>query len=191
MNRKTWERQFLRALKPLSKEEKNAALAYYREMYGDKAETGVPEEEILREFGDPQVCAARIVGEEKEDGEKDAATPLPPSRSSASSVAAIFGIVLFSLIVLLPLLCVTVALIASFAVVSVACAVVSIAGGVYAIVTPFLLSAGGGAVVFANVGLGVFALGLGALLFVAFGALTKLLLTATHAAVQSIFRRRI
>ena len=50
MKKKVWERRFLKTLKPLSKDERYSALAYYQELYDDKAETGICEEEILREI---------------------------------------------------------------------------------------------------------------------------------------------
>lgn len=38
----------------LPEEERERALGYYAELYGDKLDAGVSESEIVREFGDPE-----------------------------------------------------------------------------------------------------------------------------------------
>lgn len=63
MNKREWERRFLKGLKPLAGKERNEALEYYREIYGDKIDTGFSEEDILREFGEPEDCARKILEE--------------------------------------------------------------------------------------------------------------------------------
>ena len=63
MNKREWERRFLKGLKPLAGKERNEALEYYREIYGDKIDAGFSEEEILREFGKPEDCARKILEE--------------------------------------------------------------------------------------------------------------------------------
>ena len=80
MKKKVWERRFLKTLKPLSKDERYSALAYYQELYDDKTESGICEEEILREFGEPERCAYRILlGEENTD------SATPPSATYAKT----------------------------------------------------------------------------------------------------------
>lgn len=63
MNKREWERRFLKELQPLAGKERNEALEYYREIYGDKIDAGFSEEEILREFGNPEDCARKILEE--------------------------------------------------------------------------------------------------------------------------------
>ena len=60
MTYKLWEETLLNYLKSLNKEEKEEILSYYREMYNDKHDTGIPESEIVDSFGDPMIAAARI-----------------------------------------------------------------------------------------------------------------------------------
>ncbi len=194
MKKKTWERRFLRTLKPLPKEERYSALAYYQELYADKAETGIAEEEILREFGEPERCAYRILL-----GEENTETPTPPCEGYAPkirqlrsySVAEIIGIIFFGLILLLPLACVAFALVLSFGAVSVSGVAVAVAGGIYVIASPFLFLASEGAVIVANVGIGVTAIGVGLLLFVAFYYACKWTAIAAYRGFSLIFYRRI
>ena len=107
MKKKTWERRFLRTLKPLRKEERYSALAYYQELYDDKAE--------------------------------------------------IIGIVFSGL----------------------SCS------------SPFLFLVSGSAVIMANVGIGVTAIRVGLLLFVAFYSACKWTAIATYRRFSLIFYRRI
>ena len=50
MTYKEWEKKLSKYLKPLAQEERLSAVEYYREMYGDKLESGIPTEEILKDF---------------------------------------------------------------------------------------------------------------------------------------------
>jgi uncharacterized membrane protein len=194
MKKKVWERRFLKTLKPLSKDERYSALAYYQELYDDKAESGICEEEILREFGEPERCAYRILlGEEN----TDSATPphasyAPKTRQLRTySVAEIIGLVFVGLILLLPLACVALSLVISFGAVSVSGVAVAIAGGVYAIASPFLFVASGSTVVVAHVGIGVTTIGIGLVLFVAFHYACKWTAIAVRRGFTFIFYRGI
>ena len=67
MTWKEWELHLMEGLNPLSLEERAKIAEYYQEMYGDKLEAGIPEEEILKEFGDPKACAQKILLENGEE----------------------------------------------------------------------------------------------------------------------------
>lgn len=194
MKKKVWERRFLKTLKPLSKEERYSALSYYQELYDDKAETGIPEEEILREFGEPERCAYRILlGEENtEKATPPSAADLPKMRQMRTySVAEIIGLVFVGLILLLPLAIVALALVISFGAVCVSGLAVAIAGVVYVISSPFLFLASGGTVIVANVAIGITAIGVGLLLFVGFYYATKWVAIAAYKGFSFIGNRRI
>ena len=61
-----WENSLLVHLETLPADERNKAAEYYREMLSDRLDAGVAEENILRAFGDPQICAAKIILESKD-----------------------------------------------------------------------------------------------------------------------------
>lgn len=193
MKKKVWERRFLKTLKPLSKDERYSALTYYQELYDDKAESGITEEEILREFGEPERCAYRILlGEENTDS---ATPPSAPYAKNARqmrtySVAEIIGLVFVGLILLLPLACVALALVISFGAVCVSGVAVAIAGVVYTIGSPFVFFANGSTVIVANAALGITAIGVGMLLFAGFYTATKWMAIATYRGFSLIFNRR-
>ena len=194
MKKKVWERRFLKTLKPLSKDERYSALAYYQELYDDKAETGICEEEILREFGEPERCAYRILlGEENtETGTPPGAPQTPKIRQMRSySVAELIGLVFVGLILLLPLACVALALVISFGAVCVSGVAVAVAGLVYTIGSPFVFFANGGTVIVANAALGITAIGVGMLLFVGFYYATKWVAIAAYKGFSFIGNRRI
>ena len=70
MTIKEWTRQLKGALSPMPRKERRRVLSYYEEMYADKAEAGIPEEEILQEFGSPAAAAGRILEEGGQEPKK-------------------------------------------------------------------------------------------------------------------------
>ena len=185
MTKKIWEKRLLSKLRPLQRAERKKILDYYREMYGDKAEAGYSEAEILAEFGSPEACAARILAEENVE--------IPPKKEKrhTSSPLAIIGIFFVSLILVLPLALTAFALIITFFAVSVSGAAIAIAGAIYAIGAPLLsigsLSATG---VFAHLGVGLTLCGAGCLLFVAFAPLGKYVAIGTGKALAFLYKGR-
>lgn len=185
MTKKIWEKRLLSKLRPLRRAERKKILDYYREMYGDKAEAGYSEAEILAEFGSPEACAARILAEENVE--------IPPKKEKrrTSSPLAIVGIVFVSLILVLPLASVALALIVTFFAFTVSGAAIAIAGVIYAIGAPLLsigsLSAAG---VFAHLGVGLTLCGAGCLLFVAFAPLGKYLAIGTGKTLKFLYKGR-
>lgn len=169
MKKREWEKRFLKALKSLPKYEREEALEYYREMYGDKAESGLSEREILQEFGIPERCAERILNEQY------ANRPAPAQREKRTlSPAEIVGLFFVFLLLGLPLAGAALGVIVSFFAVAVSGVAVSVAGVLYAIVAPLAtLGSLSAPAAIAHVGLGLTLCGVGAILFAAFGLLTK------------------
>ena len=186
MTKKQWERNFLRCLRSLPQREREQALEYYREIYGDKAEAGYSEQEILREFGFPEDCAERILAERSE-----APRPNKTARDFADTYTVEgLGLSLLGFILFLPLSIVSFSLIVAFGAVSLAGGAVAAAGIVYAIAAPFLsignLTAAGG---FGCFGIGLLMCGIGALLCVGFFCLTKLTVHSSGKVWHFFFRR--
>ncbi len=185
MTQKTWEKQLSRRLTSLSKAERKQVLDYYREIYSDKKEAGFAEPEILAEFGSPEECARKILGEEgvKYDAAKEKKRRVSP--------AAVVGMFFLSLIIILPLAITAFALIISFFAVSVSGVAVALAGVIYAIGAPLLaigsLSTAG---IFAHLGVGLAMCGVGLLLFVAFMLLTQYLAIGTGKALAFLYKGR-
>ena len=211
MTRLEWEAELKIHLRALPREEIEKALDYYREMYGDMKEAGRSTDEILRMFGDPQICAARILLESREDAENSMADPerkqkpLPKateekkskkaqrnSTKSEISVSDVVGAVFFTLLLIIPLAAVFVSLIASFGAVTVSGCAMVIAGVIFAIASPFIAMIAGttfaGTVV--NIGLGIATAGVGAILAVVFGLLTKYMSIASFKAIKAMYRRK-
>ena len=185
MTKKIWEKRLLSKLRPLQRAERKKILDYYREMYGDKAEAGFSEAEILAEFGSPEKCAARILAEENTQ------PTLQKRERRKLSPAEIVGMFFLSLILILPLALTAFALIVTFFALTVSGVAVAIAGGVYAIGAPLLsigsLSAAG---CFAHLGVGLTLCGVGCLLFVAFEPLGKHLAIGTGKALKFLYKGR-
>ena len=185
MTKKIWEKQLARHLTALPKAERKKIIDYYREMYGDKAEAGYSEAEILAEFGSPEACAARILAEENVE--------IPPKKEKrrTPSPLAIVGIVFVSLILVLPLASVAFALIVTFFAFTVSGTAIAIAGVIYAIGAPLLLigslSAAG---IFAHLGIGLVLCGVGCLLFASFEPLGKYLAIGTGKALKFLYKGR-
>ncbi len=184
MKKKIWERQFKRLLWPLSPEERQAALTYYNEMYSDKIEAGMTEEEIIAEFGFPEDCAERILTESNPDKIKRLITAQP------FSIAEIIGLALLTLILIIPLAAVAFSLIVSFAAVAISGVAVAFAGVVYAVLSPFLVWGSGAIACFAHVAVGIACCGVGLILCALFFWLTKYTAIGTKEALKFIYARR-
>lgn len=191
MTQKAWEKALLKQLNGLPRAEKNAAIEYYREIYGDKLDAGYSEKEILREFGSPEACAKRILSEETDEPSERERIPAPVSRGNYS-IAGIIGMFFLTVLLILPLASVALTLIASFAVVSLSGIAVTLAGVALTVGSPFL-SLGGALFpsVIAGMGMGICAIGIGAVLFAAFFFATKYLALWSYKALKFIYIRRI
>ena len=183
MTYKKWEKQLLKYLRPLPAEERNAAVEYYREIYGDRMDAGEEEDRILSEFGSPRACAEKIL---KENG-KDL-----PSANATSSIGAIIGMFFLTVLLVIPLFSAAFSVVSAFGAATVAGAVSSIAGALYTVVSPIYLaiqgiSFGG---ILAHMGMGIALAGVGALLFFAFLYITKYSFIYLIKGTLAIYKRR-
>lgn len=211
-----WEKQLLGYLKSQSDEEKKLIVDYYREMYHDKSERGMSSEQILREFGDPRNCAAKIlmepIGEadytENEEfiKEKPAARADAPKKStnansksaaspSRASVGSIVGWFFITVLLLIPLgaaaFAVAVSVIATFAALAFSGFAMILGGLVGAVASPFGLFFGwSGALTVTAVGACLAVAGTGAVLAVVFLPLTKYSCIGCYKAVAIPLKRR-
>ena len=181
MTYKEWEKKLSKYLKPLAQEERLSAVEYYREMYGDKLESGIPTEEILKEFGSPQACAERILNE----------NGLSLPQKTESSVGWWVGMSFLTLILVLPLYASLFSIVISFGAVAFSGGASALAGGLYVVASPFLAIGGmrfwG---VIAHMGMGFAALGVGLLLMIGFAYATKYVYKWTVKSLVFIYKRR-
>lgn len=177
MTLKQWERRLVNSLKGLSKQERQTALEYYREIYGDKLDAGYTGEEIVEEFGSPEECAKNILSDS--DYTQTVMTKPKEKRTvvvkETYSAGAIVGLVCMTLLLIIPLYAVIVSVIAAFA----SCVIVGgacvVEGALFALVGPFYFGIHGmpfGGIV-ANVGAAIATIGVGFLIFVGFYLATK------------------
>ncbi len=173
-----WFRELGKGLSSLPKSDRQAALAYYEELYCDKRDAGADEWAVLLEFGPPQEAAARFLAEARPDGEADGS-----GKKKRTGRHPLLAIVLFALLgfpALLVLLTLAAAAAALFL-----CGFVMIAAGiadfVYFLAQLCLYGASGGFV--AHLGIGLAAVGLGCLFIPLFLFLTK----KTFAACGKLF----
>lgn len=85
MTEKEWFRQFKRELSALPRAEREAAVQYYRELFGDRSDGGEREEDILASFGAPAQAAAGILAEREEKA---------PARSAGGAGRSLVGMLL-------------------------------------------------------------------------------------------------
>lgn len=128
MTYREWEYDLKRLLCDLPQAEVEGVLQFYREIYSDKRDAGIPESEIVFEFGSPRECARRIYsesayGDNIKRGERavgaDYGRKAPhveaKPRVSGSGVSKIIGLVLLTLIVYIPIFSALFGLVAGFA----------------------------------------------------------------------------
>ncbi|MBR2646907.1 MAG: DUF1700 domain-containing protein [Clostridia bacterium] len=194
MTYKTWERKFCWALRGLPREEREQAIAYYREMYGEKRANGKTEESILREFGDPKICAKDIVDEEKaslkgkEKGKDIGVKKQERNAGGGSSIAEYISLFFVSLILVLPLTCAALGVIVAFGAVSISGLAAVLGGAAFICICPFAGLTWVG--VLASIGGGIAAVGLGFLLFVGFFYATKYSAIGVWKALKNLYIRR-
>lgn len=196
MTQKKWERTLKRFLSPLPKSEQKSIVAYYREMYQDKLDLGLSEQEILNEFGDPQVCAGRMIAESSIEQKTPSATNNPFAQEykakpiKSASVGGTLGMVFFTLLLGIPVGAVWVSVIATFAAVGVASIAVGFAGLLFPLLTPFYSSLGFSGISFtANLGLYLASAGAGFMLAVLFYHATKHTVVGLIRTVKFVYGR--
>ncbi len=183
MTFREWEKQFKRALKGFSAQEKQTALEYYRELYGDKIDAGCAPEEAVAQFGNPIDCAQAILGESEPTAadsqqKTEKIKPVKSKKSggiSTHSVSVIIGMVFLTILLIIPLYACLLAVIVTFGAVAIACAVGAVASLLLTVAYPIYLVVYGAswAAVVANLGMCLAAAGVCTLLIIGFYFATK------------------
>ena len=175
MTYRQWEKAFRKRLSRLPEEERERALGYYAELYGDKLDAGVSESEIVREFGDPKAAADKIIEESAETASAQGKTVR--ARTAGDTAARAAAVLLF-LFVGLPLLAVLFSLAVAGAALFLSGFAVILAGVAHVVYFLAQLYMYGGAGYVAQIGIGLAAAGVGALLVPLFLCCTKWLFIA-------------
>ena len=141
MNYSEWESLLVKELKCLPTTECLKITDYYKEMYGDRLDAGMREEDILAEFGSPKSCAEKILAENAEEKEtnnpvKTTSATTPPSTTS-NTVKGVILAVLFTLFAGLPLAAVMVSVVVSLGAICISGAAGILASFVFLVVSPF------------------------------------------------------
>ena len=176
MTYRQWEKTFKKRLSRLPKEERERALGYYAELYGDKLDAGTSESEIVREFGDPKAAADKIIEESAETASAQGKTVR--ARTAGDTAARAAAAVLLFLFVGQPLLAVIFCLAVAGAALFLSGFAVILAGVAYVVYFLVQLCMFGGAGYAAQIGIGLAAAGVGALLVPLFLYCTKWLFIA-------------
>lgn len=175
MTYRQWEKAFRKRLSRLPGEERERALGYYAELYGDKMDAGVSESEIVREFGDPKAAADKIIEESAETASAQGKTVR--ARTAGDTAARAAAVLLF-LFVGLPLLAVLFSLAVAGAALFLSGFAVILAGVAHVVYFLAQLYMYGGAGYVAQIGIGLAAAGVGAMLVPLFLCCTKWLFIA-------------
>ena len=169
MTRKQWDKTFRKALHGLSAQEKQAAADYYAELYDDKHDAGMNEEEIMAEFGDPEKAAHRIL-EEAGISETEKRTATAADTAARAALVVIFGIFIG-----IPLLSVILSVIVTGIAVAVSGAACVIAGiGQFFFSIVLMVTEGVTGAHIAHLGIGVVATGAGMIIIPLFVYLSLL-----------------
>ncbi len=202
-----WESEFKKCIKSIPEKEKDEIVGYYREMYSDRHEAGLSDEEIIKNFGEPMLCAAKILmenaaeengGVRKEKSEATIKKPLSQKFKQTGveyckkiSVSKIVGWFFLTVLFIIPLAAVVISAIAALASATVACAAASVSGGILAIASPFAFFLGyTGLGVLATAGAGLATAGVGLLLFEVFFFITKYSILPCVKILKHFFKRR-
>ena len=175
MTYRQWEKAFRKRLSRLPGEERERALGYYAELYGDKLDAGVSESEIVREFGDPKAAADKLIEESAETAFAQGKTVR--ARTAGDTAARAAAVLLF-LFVGLPLLAVLFSLAVAGAALFLSGFAVILAGVAHVVYFLAQLYMYGGAGYVAQIGIGLAAAGVGAMLVPLFLCCTKWLFIA-------------
>ena len=189
-----WEGELLKCLKSLPESESNEIISYYREMYGDRRDAGLSDDEIVKNFGEPMLCAAKIlmesaseseIGETKEEEIPKKCPKSEPQDKSVSqksskhcfknvSFAKIVGWFFLAILIIIPAMSTAVSAISAVFAVAVTGGAMVVGGALSAIASPFAFFIDcSGLGVLALLGASLAVAGAGALLFTAFYYITK------------------
>ena len=205
-----WESEFQKCIGSLPQKEKDEIIGYYREIYADKREAGLTDEEIIKNFGEPMLAAAKILMENNAD-EKDsqeAAADEPPvkeKKAEASAkpkapaprsngkvtVAAVVGWFFLIILFIIPLAAVLFSAFAAVAAIMVAGFAIAVSGVVLTVASPFAFFLGyTGLGVLATLGAALTLVGVGIILFEIFYVITKYFAFACIKLVRYFLKRR-
>jgi len=209
MTYKEWEGELIGYLAALPEKDREEAANYYKEIYGDRREGGMTEDEILKSFGTPMLAAAKILADsrdgeneaeaaqndvkigntyEKNDDTQEKVTDDTKPSKSGFSVSKLIGWICIILFVLIPLAAILISLIAAFGSVTVGSAAAVIGGVAIAIASPFGIIIGyTGIGALATAGAGLGAAGVGIILFIIFFYITKYTVISTAKITKYIF----
>ena len=183
MTYKKWEKELLKVLKPLPKEERLAAIEYYKELYGDKLEGGITDEDIVKEFGTPSACAERILSEN--------GLSLSANHANGNAIGWWIAICFLTPILILPIYATLFSIVLSLGAVTLSVGASSLAGALYVVYSPFLAIEGLRFFdVISHMGIGFVVAGVCLLLTIAFGYLTKYSFKWTIKSLTYIYHRR-
>ena len=186
MTFKKWQYELKCLLRGMPNNEIKEIARYYEEMYTDKREAGIPEDDILIEFGTPNECAERILSDteikNKENGKKGNRLPF-----GVSIVAMVF----LTLLIILPVAAAMLSIVVSLGAGALSCAAVSLTGP-YAILLGiyYLFSGMGTAPALALVGAGTCATPICLVLALGFWLATKYTAIYFYKAIAYIYRGR-
>jgi uncharacterized membrane protein len=201
MTYEQWEAKLKELLADASEEEINEAVGYYKEIYSDKKDAGLSDEEILREFGTPEDCAGRIsVYDEPENNAKEAELPTEKefglkdfmTKFKVPFTTSVVGAVFFAIFITIPLFAVLLGGISAFAAVALGGAGLAV-GGVGMIVLSFvqLFMGSGVSQFFAIIGMGGASAGAGVLCAISFFFITKYTVLFSYKLFKSMYIKEV
>lgn len=188
MTYREWEWELKCLLRKMPQKEGKEIIEYYKEIYGDKREAGFSDAEILMEFGTPEECAEKIKSEnENEPLEEKNREP----RRMISLPSTAIGLLLITVLILIPLAALMLGVIVTFAAMCIGGAAVSI-GGIAVIIWSIvqLISGIGFASSMALFGMGIAMIGIGTITAVVFLVLTKYTAQITYKCFMLIYTNR-
>lgn len=196
MTYKKWEEELLKHLDGIPESERREACEYYREIFGDKFDAGIEENKILEEFGDPRVCAERILSERIDFLTKDEKLPKHTSPEEVQvqkrtfSISKWVGIFFLTTLVVIPTASAIISVIAAFGTVTVTAAALIIGGILGTLASPlaFILGYTGWGVLSAA-GTCLAIAGAGAILLPVFYVITKYCIVSTVKLTKYAIRR--
>jgi len=170
MNKRDFEKELEQRLSSASADERKRVLDYYSELYDEKYELGLREEEIIKSFGNPDKIAADVLGESVFNRQvqkvKDRTSSLFSKKSFLMLYFALFFITIPMTIALLSLVLAAGIIMASGIFTVILCGVVFVvAGPVYAGFGVYTMISTDAAAGLAQVGVGFGILAAGLLLF--------------------------
>ena len=180
---KEWEDALVAGLHGASKNDVSGILNYFREIYGDKRDAGVSDEDIIAEFGAPDECLERI---KNKSPEMFCATGY-----KWSVVFSYLKRIALAVFILMPVCVTLVAGMLALVVCMLGGAVVSL-GGIAVGVTCVLNIFSGVAVttVFARFGIGMAMVGGGALISIGFFFMVKYVVTSAQKTIKYYIEKK-